>query len=222
MHYSINIQGQAVNGGFTWGENAQSPIAYRFKNPYITMMKVLFNPLDAAFKNVDTVNIVVNGKNEKVTFQSGFYTLAEIIAKLNEMTYSGFSISNATYSFGCINISTNATIDFSKAPDICEILGLTKTTYLAGSYYGENIIDITRNRQVIQVYSSIVRTSDLKIANQNNNLLTTTILDDPQENYLNTIEDVNIPIINRFDKLYFSFKNLSGQIMNLQGLFELQ
>ena len=217
MHYSINIQGQAPNGSFTWNKGI-----YRFKNPYITMMKVLFNPLEAAFNNVDSQNIVTNGKDESVVFDKGFYTLAEIISMLNEMTYSGFSISNATYSFGCINISTNTTIDFSKAPDICEILGLTKTTYLAGSYYGENIIDITRNRQVIQVYSSIVRTSDLKIANQNNNLLTTMILNDPQVNYLNTIEDVSIPICNRFDKLYFSFKDLDGNLMKLNGLFELQ
>ena len=217
MHYSINIQGQSPDGSFTWEKGV-----YRFKNPYITMMKVLFTPLEAAFNNIDSQNTVTNGKNESVVFDKGFYTLAEIISMLNEMTYSSFSISNATFSFGCIQLSTNTTIDFSLAPEICQILGLTKQIYLAGQYYGEEIIDITRNRQAIQVFSSIVRTSDLKIANQNNNLLTTMILDDPQVTYLNTIEDVNIPICNRFDKLYFSFKDLDGNLMKLNGLFELQ
>ena len=75
---------------------------------------------------------------------------------------------------------------------------------------------------MIQVYSSIVRTSDLKIANQNNNLITTIIINDPQLRYLNTVEQVNIPIINRFDRIYFSFKDLDGNLMNLNADFELQ
>lgn len=221
MHYSINIQGQPLSGSFTWEKGV-----YRFKNPYITMMKVLFTPLEgisnSSFNNIDSQNIVTNGKNEKVIFEKGFYTLAEIISMLNEMTYTSFSISNATNAFGCIQLSTNTSVDFSRSPEISSILGLSKSTYLAGQYNGENIIDITRNRQVIQVFSSIVRTSDLKIANQNNNLLTTMILDDPQKSYINTIEDVNIPICNRFDKLYFSFKTLDGKSINLYGQFELQ
>lgn len=221
MHYSINIQGQPLSGSFTWEKGV-----YRFKNPYITMMKVLFTPLEgisnSAFNNIDSQNIVTNGRNEQVIFEKGFYTLAEIISMLNEMTYTSFSISNATNAFGCIQMSTNTSVDFSQGSEICEILGMKKSTYLAGQYNGENIIDITRNRQAIQVFSSIVRTSDLKIANQNNNLLTTMIYDDPQQSYINTIEDVNIPICNRFDKLYFSFKTLDGKSINLYGQFELQ
>ena len=221
MHYSINIQGQPLSGSFTWEKGV-----YRFKNPYITMMKVLFTPLEgisnSSFNNIDSQNIVTNGKNEKVIFEKGFYTLAEIISMLNEMTYTSFSISNATNAFGCIQMSTNTSVDFSRAPEISLILGLSKSTYLAGQYHGDDIIDITRNRQVIQVFSSIVRTSDLKIANQQNNLLTTMILDDPQKSYINTIENVNIPICNRFDKLYFSFKTLDGKSINLYGQFELQ
>ena len=42
------------------------------------------------------------------------------------------------------------------------------------------MIDITRNQQLIQVFSSIVKTSDLKISNQNNNLVTTMMIDDPE------------------------------------------
>lgn len=229
MHYSIIIQGEAPNGSFTWSQGN-----YRFKNPYITMMKVLFTPegvatgnsaapkgAAAAFTNIDTQNIVTNSKNERVVFDKGYYTLAEILAMLNEMQWCQFSIVTSGYSFGCIKLNAQYALDLSKAPEIREILGLTRDVY-DGLHFGTSIIDITRNRQVVQVYSSIVRTSDLKIANQNNNLLTTMMFDDPQSNYLRKIEDVCIPICNRFDKLYFSFKDLDGNLMKLQGQFELQ
>ena len=84
------------------------------------------------------------------------------------------------------------------------------------------MIDITRNRQVIQVYSSLVRSSDLKIANQNNNLLTTMIIDDPEVNYCRSIEEICIPMIYRFDRLLSLFKDMDGNVMNLNGEFELQ
>ena len=84
------------------------------------------------------------------------------------------------------------------------------------------MIDITRNRQVIQVYSTIVRSSDLKIANQNNNLLTTMIIDDPTVDYVRTVEDVCIPMITRFDQLMFVFRDMDGKMMRLNGEFELQ
>ena len=57
---------------------------------------------------------------------------------------------------------------------------------LPASFYESNVIDITRNRQAIQVYSSLDRSSDLKIANQNNNLFTTMIIDDPTT--INTVD----------------------------------
>ena len=189
------------------------------------MMKVLFTPdptTTAAFSNIDTQNIITNGKGEQVVFDQGYYTLAEILAVFNEMQNCGFSIITANKGFGCIHITSSTTIDFSKAPDIREILGIPDMILPAGVYEGKSIIDITRNRQVIQVFPSIVRTSDLKIANQNNNLLTTMMIDDPQATYLRKIEDVCIPICNRFDKLYFSFKDLDGRPMKLTGVFELQ
>lgn len=218
MHYSIIIQGKPSNGSFTWNN------PYRFNNPFITMMKVLLTPSssDSLLSNIDQTNTVSNDKGECVVFEKGYYTLADIIAMLNQMQYTQFSISNAVSSYGCFHIQSSCSVDFSQAPDIIDIMGLTETTYNAGSNTGSNIIDITRNRQVIQVYSSIVRTSDLKIANQNNNLLTTMIINDPQVRFLNTVEQVNIPIINRFDRIYFSFKDLDGNYMQLNGDFELQ
>ena len=75
---------------------------------------------------------------------------------------------------------------------------------------------------MIGLYSSLVRSSDLKIANQNTNLLTTIIIDDPTTNYCRSVADICIPMITRFDRLMFVFKDLEGSIMQLKGKFELQ
>ena len=59
----------------------------------------------------------------------------------------------------------------------------------------------------------------MKIANQNNNnLLTTMIIDD----YIRTVEDICIPMIHRFDRLMFVFKDMDDNIIHLNGEFELQ
>ena len=63
----------------------------------------------------------------------------------------------------------------------------------------------------------------MKIANQNNNnLLTTMIIDDPKDDYICTVEDICIPMIYRFDRLMFVFKDMDGNIIHLNGEFELQ
>ena len=139
-------------------------------------MKVLLKPInDSIFNNINQTNIVSNDKGESVTFEKGFYSLSQIIVILNTMMYSQFSLSNDVDRFGCIHISSS--IDFSITPDICDRIDIKQQTYSEGEYY---VIDITRNQQLIQVFSSIVKTSDLKISNQNNNLLTTMMIDDPE------------------------------------------
>ena len=99
-----------------------------------------------------------------------------------------------------------------------------RTVILPASFYGSNVTDITRNRQVIQVYSSLVRSSDLKMstAHQTNNLLTTMIIDDPTTNYYRSVEDICIPMITRFSLLMFLFRDIKGNIMRLNGKFVLQ
>ena len=217
MHYSMLIQGSPGNSTFEW--------VNPYKNPYITSITVLFRPNQGGsmFNNVDTTNVVTNTNDEEVTIPPGYYTIGEIIAILNTMTNTTFSISTKASSYGCIWIQSPHTIDFTNAPDIREILGLEgRTIILPASFYGSNVIDITRNRQVIQVYSSLVRSSDLKIANQNNNLLTTMIIDDPTTDYVHTVEDICIPMITHFDRLMFLFRDMEGDIMCLNGEFELQ
>ena len=82
MHYCMLIQGSPTNGSFTWIN------PYKYKNPTITSMTVLFRPKEAKamFNNVDTTNIVTNSNDETVTIPPGYYTLSEIIAFLNTMT----------------------------------------------------------------------------------------------------------------------------------------
>ena len=216
LHYSMTIQGSSTNGTFEWIN------PYKYWNPTITSITVLFTPNQVMFNNVDTNNVVTNSGGEEVTIFPGFYSIGEIIAFLNTMNNTTFSISTMTTSYGCIWIQSQHFIHFTNAPDIREILGLRQTIVLPTSFYGLNVIDITRNRQVIQVYSSLVRSSDLKIANYNNNLLTSMIIDDPEDDYIYTVADICIPMISRFDRLMFVFRDMDDKIIDLNGEFELQ
>ena len=154
MHYSLLIQGLPTNYSFEWINS------YKYRNPYITSMTILFRPNQVMFNNVDSTNVVTNLNDEELTIPPGYYTIGQIIAILNIMIDTTFSISMKASSFGCIYIQSTHTIDFTNAPDIREILGLEgQMVILPVSFYGSNVIDITRNRQVIQVYSSLVRPS---------------------------------------------------------------
>ena len=48
MHYSMLIQGSPTNGTFQWIN------PYKYRNPYITSITVLFRPNQVMFNNVDT------------------------------------------------------------------------------------------------------------------------------------------------------------------------
>ena len=101
-------------------------------------------------------------------------------------------------------------IHFTNAPDIREILCLEgRTDILPASFSQSYVLDITRNRHVIQVYSSLVGSSDLKIANRNNNLFTIMIINNPTIHYSRSVENMCIPMITRFDRLMLVFKDLS-------------
>ena len=151
MHYSILIQGSPTQGTFEWIN------PYKYRNPYITSINILFRPNQVMFNNVDMTNIVTNSGGEEVTISPGYYTLSEIIAILNTITNTSFSISTMDTNYGCIWIQSSYSIDFTNTPDVREILGLEdRMVILPASFYGSNVIDITRNRQVIQMYSSLV------------------------------------------------------------------
>ena len=48
------------------------------------------------------------------------------------------------------------------------------------------------------------------------------IIDYPTTNYCRSVEDICIPMITRFDRLIFLFRDMDGNIMRLNGEFELQ
>ena len=87
------IQGSPSNGTFTWIN------PYKYRNLYIISMTVLFRPNGSMFNNVDTTNVITNSNDETVTIPPGYYTLSEIIALLNTMTDTLFSISTNASSF---------------------------------------------------------------------------------------------------------------------------
>ena len=65
-----------------------------------------------------------------------------------------------------------------------EIFGLIKTQYPYDVIIGENKIDITRNRELIQVFYSIIKTNDwFEYYNQNNNFSSNWVVNG---NYIHT------------------------------------
>ena len=81
-------------------------------------MTLLFRPNQVMFSNVDTNNVVTNSNGEEVTISPGYYTLSEIIAILNTMTNTSFSISTMDTSYGYIWPQSPYSIDFINAPDV--------------------------------------------------------------------------------------------------------
>ena len=93
---------------------------------------------------MDSINVVTNSNDEELMIFHGYYTIGQLIAILNTMTDTTFSISTKASSYGCIYIQSTHTIDFTNAPDIREILGLEgQMVILPASFYGSNVIDIT-------------------------------------------------------------------------------
>ena len=48
------------------------------------------------------------------------------------------------------------------------------------------------------------------------------IIDDPKDDYIRTVENTCIPMIYRFDRLMYVFKDVDDNIIHLNGKFELQ
>jgi len=227
-HYSFN---------FTKRINGQSQVCFdeeflsKVKNGYtgITNMKILLTPIanSGIIHNVESINCVTNSKNESVVFSPGYYTLAQIFAKINTMTYNQIQLITSAQNYGKCQVTSpvesGVTLNLSMAPDIKSILGYNSDTVLTGpSDYSDNIIDITRNSQVVLVYSSFIKSSDISIANQNNNLLTTINIDDPTAQNVHKLQHVWIPIESRFQRVYFTFRNGDYQPVNLYCDIELQ
>ena len=96
MHYSMLIQGSLTNGTFEWTNRN------KYRNPITTFFTVLFRPNQVMFNNIDSINVLTNTNDEKRRIPIGNYSIGEIIALLNTMTYTPFSISTKASSNGCI------------------------------------------------------------------------------------------------------------------------
>ena len=165
----------------------------------------------------------MNTNDEDVAIPPEYYSISEILAIFNTMIDTTFSIFTSVFRYGCIRIQFPYTIHFTNARHNWEICWLGgRTVILCASFYGSNVIDITRNRQVIQVYSFLVWSSNLKIVIQNNSLLTIMIIDDPTIKYYRSIENIWIPMMHRFDRLVSVFMDLDGNIKRLNNEFEIQ
>ena len=108
MHFSILIQDSPINGSF------DSINPHKFRNPIITSMTALSKPNQVMFNNVDSTNVVTNINGEEITISPGYYTLSEIIAILNTMINTAFSISTMDTSYECIWIQSPYSIDFTR------------------------------------------------------------------------------------------------------------
>ena len=108
MHYSILIQDSPINGSFDWIN------PYKFRNPFITSMTVLSKPNQVMFNIVDSINVVTNTNGEEITISPDYYTLTEIIAILNTMINTTFSISTMATSYEYIWIHSPYSIDFTR------------------------------------------------------------------------------------------------------------
>ena len=96
MHYSILIQGSSDNDTLKWF------YPYKYCNPTITSITVLFWPNHVNNNKVYTTNVISNSNDDDVPIPPGYYTIAEIIAILNSVINTRFSTSTKASSYGCI------------------------------------------------------------------------------------------------------------------------
>ncbi len=92
MHYSIIIHHSSLT--IEWITHRYS--SYRFNNPFITMMIVLFTPSDALFKHQSIKYSLI--LRRILVFDKRYNTPSHIIAMFNQMQYTSFSLSNAATS----------------------------------------------------------------------------------------------------------------------------
>ena len=150
MHYSLLIQGLTTNGTLEWIN------LYKYRNSTITSFTVLFRLNQVMFNYVNTINVDKNTNDEEITIPPGYLKIGEIIAMLSTMNDTSFSISTKASSYGFIWIQSSYSIFFqchgySRHPRIRMTDGHSISFFLWIEH-----VNITRNRQVIPMYSPLV------------------------------------------------------------------
>ena len=100
------------------------PVQVSEPNHHSYQCSVQIMPNQVMSNNVDMTNEVTNSNDEEVAIPPGYYSIGDIIAILNTMTNTTFSIDTMASSYGCIWIQSPYSIHFSNTPDIREIPGL--------------------------------------------------------------------------------------------------
>ena len=112
VHYSMLIQDSPTNGTFTWINQ------YKYWNSNSISMTVLYRPNPVMFITIDTTNLVTNTITRCPAKPPGYNTICEIIAILNTMTDTSFSISIKAHDIRVPRILSPHSIDLLNTPDI--------------------------------------------------------------------------------------------------------
>jgi len=101
--------------------------------------------------NITSTNVMtyINSNDQTVTISlpAGYYSLTELCSSLGVITVSNNRAS--------VN-NTCQSCDFTDAPDIANILKFDRKSYTTGST-SDKPVDITNNKAVIKIYSSIMQ-----------------------------------------------------------------
>ena len=87
MHSSMLLHVSPTTVTFKWIN------PYKYRNPTITSMTVLFHPNGSMFDNVDSTNVVTNTNGEEMMIPPRYYSIGEISVILNTITDIPFSTS---------------------------------------------------------------------------------------------------------------------------------
>ena len=148
-----------------------------------------------------------------------YYTLSEIhcLTQYHDYWHAVLHISTNATSFGCIWIQSPHTIDFHGCTR--EILGLDGTNgpFCLLPFYGSNVIDIHAKSP-----SDPGLLDDRSCDHRTWRLQTRTTTCSPRWSltiqrliYVQSVEDVCIPMITRFDRLMFVFRDMEGKMIRL-------
>lgn len=182
-------------------------IDYLDLNDYIQSeiykVDISIDTVNSLFNNV-TYDQIVLVNSKEIAISKGFYTLTQLLSKLNA---NGLSISLITTEADAYHTQTHVNIDFSNSEEIRNILGFS------GNSVGSGIIsdypaNITQNMNVLQFYSSIVSADvDTPIA--------TIKINDPTVDFHETIQTKISLSNNVLSYLDITIRDITGNLVSL-------
>ena len=213
----MHIQGSGSNGMFQWIN------PYKYRNPTITSITVLFRPNQVMFNNVDSTNVITNSNEEEVTIPPGYSrsvrslpssTLwlkprSPYLRMLRVMNISIFSPLTHHRFHQCSRYLKKPRIRRTNIHANCFVLCIECDWYYSKS----------PNDPSVFIIGPILRSEDCQPQQQSvhhNDHWSS------HHQLCRLMEDIFMLMITRFDRLIFVFKDLEGNIMRLNGEFELQ